>query len=141
VARLLELDFPEVIGMNKKEIERFNLKNNEKQIHNIRDINGLKSCLGGIFMRDISGYYYHLPIEKMAGLLLYRISQGHYFTDGNKRTSVICMSIFLSNNGYKIKIDNQIIYDLLHGFATHQYKEIDAIQYIHRNILPKTLIR
>ena len=136
---LLELSLQEVIGMNKKEIERFNLKNNEKQLHNIRDIDGLKSCLGGIFMRDISGYYYHLPIEKMAGLLLYRISQGQYFTDGNKRTSVLCMIFFLYNNGYNIKIDNDKIEALLWGFASKKNTDKDSIQYVEDNLYPKKI--
>lgn len=134
---LIELSLQEVVGMNRKELEKYNLKNNAKQLHTLINPDGLKSCLGGIFMRDLSGYYYHLPIEKMAALLFFRISQGQYFADGNKRTSVRSMTIFLYNNGYRIQIDDDTIEDLLWGFATKKYNDTHAIQYVEDNIYPK----
>jgi prophage maintenance system killer protein len=35
----------------------------------------------------------------MAGLLLYRIAEGQFFLDGNKRTAVVAATIFLRNHG------------------------------------------
>ncbi len=132
-----ELTFEEVVGMNRKLVEKYNLRNNANQIHSVRDINGLQSCLGGVFYRGSDSYYQHLPIEKMAGLLLFRISQGQYFIDGNKRTSVLSMIIFLYNNCYNINIDDNKIEGLLWGFAAKKFTENDAIQYVEDNIYPK----
>ncbi|MCX6131799.1 MAG: type II toxin-antitoxin system death-on-curing family toxin [Proteobacteria bacterium] len=84
----------------------------------------------------------HLPIEKMAGLLLYRIAEGQFFLDGNKRTALLATFFFLKNNGYQLYIDEQRMDDLIWGFAKDpatgqaKYSENDAIQYIFDNIAP-----
>ena len=80
----------------------------------------------------------------MAGLLLYRIAQGQFFLDANKRTALIAMVVFLGNNGHKIRIERGVVNDLMWGFAPPEddpgkgpkYKQEDAIQFVFDNILP-----
>lgn len=43
---------------------------------------------------------YYKSIEEKAGVLLYSLAKNHGFQDGNKRTALICMLVFLSVNGY-----------------------------------------
>ena len=84
----------------------------------------------------------HLPIEKMAGLLLYRIAEGQFFMDGNKRTAIFAAWFFLANNGYSLYIDENRLNDLIWGFPKDpvtglaKYSEDDAIQYMFDNIMP-----
>lgn len=76
----------------------------------------------------------------MAGLLLYRIAQGQFFLDGNKRTAVKSVEVFLIKNGYGIHWNRKEIKNLLWGFGhvlpdgQHPLSEVDAIEYVESNI-------
>ena len=143
---LVELTDTQVIGVNRAVIKRFNSDHpGSGQIHQIRDSGGLNSCVSNIFYQSLNGYQ-HLPIEKMAGLLLYRIAEGQYFVDGNKRTAYISCRYFLGNNGYWIDPPHKEAEDLLWGFATPannpavgaRYDESDSIKFIENNIFVRT---
>ena len=51
----------------------------------------------------IFGEVMYPTIESKAALYLYNITENHIFTDGNKRTGLDAMLIFLALNGYKLK--------------------------------------
>lgn len=140
--RLIELEPRHVIGMNFKAIQDAHRKDpNCTQRHQLVRPHDLQSCLGSIFFQTGPGYI-HLPIEKMAGLLLYRIAEGQFFLDGSKRTALLATFFFLKNNGYQLYIDEPRLDDLIWGFAKDpgtgiaKYSEDDAIQYIFDNIIP-----
>jgi prophage maintenance system killer protein len=142
--QLIELTADQVAGLNRSAIKFANNQPGQKQVHALRDRGGLESCVGSIFYQS-SGGYLSLPIEKMAGLLLYRIAEGQYFVDGNKRTSVLACVAFLSTNGLKLHVVDDELDDLIWNFApppndpmkAPKYSEDDAIQYIFDNVLPK----
>jgi death on curing protein len=56
----------------------------------------LRSAIG----RPYHGY--HREIFKKASALLQSLVQNHGFLDGNKRTSLLLLSIFLARSGYEI---------------------------------------
>lgn len=123
---LVEITSDQIIGLNQK------IRGIKDQP---RDSSGLISCLGGIFYQSLNGYY-HIPIEKMAGMLLYRLAQGQYFLDGNKRTALLSTVYFLGNNGYSLKIDREETNRLMWGFAppNPKYLEKDSISFIFKRI-------
>jgi death on curing protein len=51
-------------------------------------------------VRPYNGHY--RPIACKAAALLQSISTNHGFADGNKRTAIILIHLFLSRSGYKI---------------------------------------
>lgn len=141
-AYLIEITADQIIGLNRKALEAHKKKYPSSQLlHQIVRPNDLASCIGGIFYQTAAGYA-HLPIEKMAGLILYRVAQGQFFADGNKRTGLLSMWYFLENNGYKIHIDRAEVGELMWGFAPDEdkpvsppkYTEADAIQFVFNNI-------
>ena len=137
---LVEISADQVIGLNRAAVEqahRWDAKCQQK--HVVRDPNGVKACVGGIFQQLNPNGYVHLPMEKMAGLLLYRIAEGQYFLDANKRTALLSAVVFLQNNAHQLKVDRGAVNDLMWGFAppNPKYKESDAIQFIFDNIIPK----
>ncbi len=143
MSSLVELTADQVVGLNGSAIKDAHRKDvNCQQKHALRDRGGLEGCLGGIFFQLSGKGYVHLPIEKMAGLILYRIAQGQFFLDGNKRTSLLSAFYFLGNNGYQLRIVRSVVNDLLWGFAPSEddpsqspkYSENDAIQFIFDNI-------
>lgn len=139
---LNELEVIHITGLNAKVIQDARKKDPAcRQSHQLVRPNDLSSCLGGIFFQTGPGYV-HLPIEKMAGLLLYRVAEGQFFMDGNKRTALLATWFFLKNNGCDLFVDRQKLNDLIWGFAKDtstaiaKYSEKDAIQYIYDNISP-----
>lgn len=117
---LIELTYDQVVGFNKKAIaDRHAHDPTSKEIHSISAAGQgkLLGCLGGIFARNFQGTYYHLPIENIAALVLYRIAEAQAFENGNKRTALLSCYFFLYNNGYNLKIDKGRVNDLLWGFA------------------------
>jgi len=70
----------------------------------IRDQGLLESAL----MRPQSGYYNDVIEE--AAALWESLSQNHPFIDGNKRTSLVSMHVFLQMNGYDLTGDGEDLY-------------------------------
>lgn len=138
------LTIDQVVGLNQRTIKDAHRKDPTcKQQHALRNSGGLSSCVDSIFMQiqGVNGYV-HAPIEKMAGLLLYRIAEGQFFLDGNKRTALLSCVVFLGNNGHRLRLERQATSDLIWGFAKDantglaKYKEDDAIQFVFNEIYP-----
>lgn len=142
---LRELTHTEVIGVNRSVILDAHRKDPASQQKHIlvRPLD-LQSCLAGIFFQSAQGYM-HYPLEKIAGLLLYRIAQGQFFIDGNKRTAISSCYFFLLNNGHSLRTDRKTVSELLWGFsppeddpsAAPRYTDSDAIQFVFDNIAPR----
>jgi hypothetical protein len=139
-----ELTATQVTGMNRRAIENANARiPGCQQQHRLVRSGDLDGCLAGIFYQSATGYM-HLPLEKMAGLLLHRIAEGQFFFDGNKRTALAATLIFLQNHGLKLRLPGDEIDQLLWGFAKGsdgspaKYGEDDAVKFILDNILPRT---
>ena len=139
-----ELTIDQVVGLNAAAVADAHRKNPGcQEKHFLRDRGGLAGCIDGIFTQ-VSGIkgYENGPLEKMAGLLLYRIAEKQFFENGNKRTALLSCRVFLGNNGHKIRVDANTTSDLLWGFAKDQttgkakYFETDAIQFVYDNIFP-----
>ncbi len=140
---LSELSSVQGEGLNRKAIEDAHRKDTScQQQHQTLKPTDLDACLSSIFYQSQSGYQ-NLPIEKMAGLLLYRIAEGQFFMDGNKRTALLSSYFFLHNNGLKLYIDRSEVDQLIWGFAKDissgkaKFFEDDAIQYVFDNVMPR----
>lgn len=134
---LHELTVDEVIKINQISIQLNNTRNGTNEAHNLIRPDVLESAIGGIFIQLGNGYA-NLPIEKMAGLLLARISQSQAFENGNKRKALMSMLVFLETHGLKIKCDKNDMMTILHGLANKNKTEEDAIQFVMDNIIPTT---
>lgn len=139
-----ELTPSQVTGMNRRVIADANARlPGCQQQHRLVRPGDLDGCLAGIFYQAGGSGYVHQPLEKMAGLLLYRIAEGQFFLDGNKRTALAATLIFLQNHGLKLRLCGDEIEQLLWGFAKGtggapaKYGEEDAIRFIFDNVLPR----
>lgn len=139
-----EMTVDQVSGLNRRAIEDKKKRDPTcKENHNLVRPGDLSSALGSIFYQSVKGYH-NLPVEKMAGMLLYRISQRQAFENGNKRTALLTCGFFLHNHGLKLRVDTNALYSLLNGFATGAdgtpptNDEQDAIQYVFDNVMPRS---
>ena len=140
---LNELTPAQVIGFNRRvTLDALYRDPTGRQQHVVVRGSDMRSCLGAIFYQGSAGYM-HSPLEKMAGLLLYRIAQGQFFLDGNKRTAVVAATIFLSNHGLLLRLDRPTVNDLMCGFAEGEggvpakYRDQDAVQFVFDNVMPR----
>lgn len=139
---IAELSFETVVRINQRVMLDIKIRQIATQAkHAVVRPDDLNSCLAGIFYQSIVGYMHH-PLEKMAGLLLYRLAQGQFFLDGNKRTAVVAAAIFCRSHGLDLHLDRKRVNELIWGFAhgadgtPPKYGEAEAVEYIFANIVP-----
>jgi death on curing protein len=101
VSRYLSVE--EIIEINAEMVAKFG------GIHGLRDNKALESAAG----RLQSGYYAD-AIEEAAALFE-SLSQNHPFLDGNKRTAITSVGVFLQLNGYQLFFEDLEAYRWLIG--------------------------
>ncbi|WP_417496149.1 type II toxin-antitoxin system death-on-curing family toxin [Maricaulis sp.] len=101
------LDAADVLALHAAQIERFG------GAHGLRDPGQLDSALH----RPQSGYYRDVIEE--AAALWESLSQNHPFIDGNKRTALDAMHVFLQLNGVELTASA----DALMAFVLPRYDE------------------
>lgn len=85
----------------------------------IRDLGAIESALA----RPYCGYY--RPIERKAAALVHSLVLNHGFVDGNKRTAVYMLGIFLFGSGYGLRFSsieeaNDAVEGLMLAIAEHR---------------------
>lgn len=138
---IYEIDFQDVKNINDSVIRKAkSWDTNSKENHHLLKESSLMSCISGIFYRNFEGTYLNAPIAKLAGLILYRIAEGQFFENANKRTALISMRVFLMKNGYGLKYTKKEMSDLMWGFAkpmdgnNPKYTEKDSIYFVEEKI-------
>lgn len=92
--------------------------------HGVRDAGLLEAAIA----RPQTGYYNDLVQE--AAAMWESLSQNHPFVDGNKRTALASVHIFLGLNGLRFEIDeSQLIakLDQLYNEGRFNFSEVEAI--------------
>lgn len=97
------LSAEEVIEINAEMVRRFG------GVQGIRDAGALKAAIA----RPQIGYYADLLEE--AAALFESLLQNHPFLDGNKRTAVTAVALFLMLNGQQLFFDDSETYKWLIG--------------------------
>lgn len=91
----------------------------------VRDISLLESAVNAPF-QTFGGEELFPSIQEKAARLLYGIANNHAFVDGNKRTAVHAMEMFLLINGVSLECDDLEIENVIIGVAdnTISYEEL-----------------
>lgn len=82
----------------------------------LRD-NGLFESALAQASATFGGDYVHQDIYEMGAAYGYHICKNHPFIDGNKRTALIAMYIFMHINGYEINVPQKVLYALIMDLA------------------------
>ena len=72
-------------------------------------------------------------VFQKAGLIAWRIIIGHIFHDGNKRTGMEAGRLFLELNGYRLKMDMEIV-DVAVRIATHEISFEEFVEWLRKRI-------
>jgi death-on-curing protein len=98
----------------------------------IRDEGLLDSALAQP-IATFDGEYIHKDIFKMAAAYGYHLCRNHPFVDGNKRTGLVAMYLFLYVNGHQIIADKKSLYAIVMGIADGSVDKQQLADYLASN--------
>jgi death on curing protein len=97
----------------------------------IRDENLLESSLA-LPEASFGGEYVHEDLFHMAAAYGYHLCLNHPFYDGNKRTALIAMYIFLYVNGYQLVADKKSLFAIMMDLAQGKVSKDELRDYLQK---------
>ena len=100
----------------------------------IRDEKLLASAVNIPFQTFMGNDLYPSIYDK-AAQLCYGIAKNHPFTDGNKRTALHSMYVYLIINGFDITATQQEVEDLIIDVAAGKMTNTELVQWLRKNTI------
>ena len=100
----------------------------------VRDENLLASAVNTPFQTFMGNDLYPYIYDK-AAQLCYGIVKNHPFTDGNKRTALHSMYVYLIINGFDITATQQEVEDLIIDVAAGNMRNVELAQWLRDNTI------
>ena len=100
----------------------------------VRDENLLASAVNTPFQTFMGNDLYPSIYDK-AAQLCYGIVKNHPFTDGNKRTALHSMYVYLIINGFDITATQQEVEDLIINVAAGNKTNVELAQWLRDNTI------
>lgn len=101
----------------------------------VRDINLLNSAVARPRLVLFGEVQFPTLLDKAASLL-HSLAYHHLFADGNKRTALYALILFLEKNGLQLNWDADIQYDLILAIAQGKYDVAEIAKRIAPYIEP-----
>ena len=101
-------------------------------LSDIRDLGAVESALAR--PRNLASYEQCEDLARLAAAYAYGIARNHGFSDGNKRTALVTMDLFLMLNGYELESSPAENVLTILGVADGTLSEDDLIKWIRNNI-------
>ena len=98
----------------------------------IRGLGAVKSALAR--PRNLESYEGCEDLARLASAYAYGIARNHGFSDGNKRTALVTMDLFLMLNGYELKSSPAENVLTILGVADGTLSEDDLTTWMRNNI-------
>ncbi|MBB6100004.1 death-on-curing protein [Deinobacterium chartae] len=100
----------------------------------VRDHNVLHSALQN--PQDVAYYEPGSDLADLAAAYLVSLATGHAFTDGNKRTALTAMLVFLHLNGHPLRLGGDPLYRLVLDAATGALDRAAVAAFIRPHLTP-----
>jgi len=126
------LTISDVVEINRRMIAEFGglfLDYNDNLLEPGSMEHALLEIEGSLFGEEL-----YPDIFQKAGFLAWRINTGHIFYDGNKRTSMEACRLFLEQNNYILRIDNEII-DIALKIARHEIEFDTFVEWLRNRTI------
>ena len=98
----------------------------------VRDKNLLASAVNTPFQTFMGNDLYPSIYDK-AAQLCYGLANNHPFTDGNKRTALHSMYVYLIINGFDITATQQDVENMIIGVAAGNMTNTELVQWLQKN--------
>ena len=102
----------------------------------VRDEKLLDSAIAQPEM-SFKGEYVHEDLFHMAAAYGYHLCQNHPFYDGNKRTALIAMYIFLYANGYQLIADKKGLFAIMMNLAKGSVSKGELREFLKKNSIKR----
>lgn len=122
----LFLTLEEVLEIHHDEIERHG------GTLGVRD-NGLLESAIATPQSGFGGHYLHGDLYEMAAAYLFHLAQNHPFLDGNKRVGAATALVFLTMNGIKTKMTNQVLVDMVLAVAKGKMDKLAIAEFLRKH--------
>ncbi len=77
-------------------------------------------------------------LSAKAGILFFLLVQNHCFLDGNKRTAMMSLIVFLKWNGYRLDATQDELFQIAIDVATSALDKDQTIEWIRGHLRPRT---
>jgi death-on-curing protein len=103
-------------------------------VEGIRDIGLILSAIG----RPYLGYY--RSIAEKAAALVHSLALNHGFIDGNKRTALLVLALFVERSGYSFKVTseealNVDIENIILGIVEHRMEIVELTRWMKDRLI------
>ena len=119
------LTLADVLALHADQIERYGGS------QGVRDLGALEAAL----YRPQTGYYADVIGE--AAALWESLAQNHPFLDGNKRTGLAAMLVFLGLNGLDLVAEEDHLADVVLGVAAGTTSKAEVAVFIESHTVPR----
>jgi death on curing protein len=115
----------------------YNLNDEVTEGHTfVRDAHLLNSAAARPSLMLFGEAQFPTLIDKAASLL-HSLAYHHLFADGNKRTALRAVTLFLLVNGYRLTWDNATEYDLILEIAQGRYDVPEIAERLSQYVAPQ----
>ncbi|MCG1072427.1 type II toxin-antitoxin system death-on-curing family toxin [Staphylococcus epidermidis] len=121
----------DIITLNVYVISKYS----PKEQHGVKDPNAL-NMLVNMPKQYVFGNELYSTLELKAASLVYNLVQKHVFFNGNKRTALLSLGVFLNMNGYQFTASNIEAADYMVKIATNDLQESEIEKWIKGHIKP-----
>jgi len=115
-----------ILTFHKDQLNRYGGK------EGIRDEALLESALAQP-ESSFGGEYIHKSLFHMAAAYGFHLCQNHPFYDGNKRTALIAMYLFLYANGYQLNADKKSLFAIMMDLASGKVTKDELTIYLEKH--------
>lgn len=119
--QILFLSMKDALAIHEDQISRYG------GLNGIRSTELLESAINEP-QASFDNVYLYRNIYEMAACYLFGIIKNHPFVDGNKRTGIICATLFLRYNDIMIQPTRKEFYDLALEVASSKIKKKEIVQ-------------
>jgi death-on-curing protein len=101
----------------------------------IRDVGLLESALA-MPSASFGGELLHPSLDEQAAAYLFYLVKNHPFIDGNKRTGLVAMLVFLGLNGWRLETTEDQLTTLVLGVAAGKLSKADVTVFVRDHRRP-----
>ena len=102
----------------------------------VRDVGLLESAVA-MPAATFGGERLHASLEEQAAAYLFHLVKNHPFVDGNKRTGLMAMLVFLGLNGRRLEAPDGTLTDLVLGVAEGRVTKAEVAVFVRRHGRPR----
>jgi death on curing protein len=124
------LTLDEVLSLHADQIARYGGS------VSVRDIGLLESALA-MPAAAFGGELVHASLEEQAAAYLFYLVKNHPFVDGNKRTGLVAMLVFLGLNNRRLEATDDQLTNLVLGVAAGRLSKADVTVFVREHCRPR----